>query len=185
MTNAEASHSGETSLRSRLVEGLEEIFRKIPDVATTMEVGDSPLLQELEMDVWAHIPKLDEDGFDVSVQFFDGWELNILTDESSVDFFLLSKPRHAERNRKQVEAALALVACLLTPSCRLRQWYRGPNVYRGRIERLVEGRWQLVAGYGRVLWFRDFTKPRVERVLQNRHLPVGDQRCEGSSWEGG
>ena len=123
-----------------------------------------------EMEVWVKIPKSTDEGFDVCIQFFDNWEINVLAGECVVDFFLSDKKRNEERNRKRIDEAIDLAIRLLTPRCRVRQWYRGNEVYKGYVEAETSGVWKVEAVYRRPLWCRKLFAGKTERILKNNLL---------------
>jgi len=157
----------DASIREYFLGGLDSLIEDIPGLRGKVEIVQDA---DGDMAVRAMIPKADEGGFDIAIQVFDGWEVNVFAGECCVDFFLSAKEKHSLHNRQRVDAALELVRGLLGPGYRVRQWYRGELLLRGRVEKREEGRWTLRAWYRRSQWFREPFAPRSHRVFQNRYV---------------
>jgi hypothetical protein len=124
------------------------------------------------VDVLIRIPKVDESGFDITVQLCGEWEINVIAADSVVDFFLSGKPNAELSNKRTADDAVEFIHGLLGPGYRVRQAYRGGLVYRGWVEERVGDQWKVVWSYGQVLWFRQFFAARTEKVFQNNSTAV-------------
>jgi len=155
------------SSRPYFLERVHELARKHPGLAGRLEIDEHALALEGFQAVLVKIPKTEANGFDIAIQFFDNWEINILADECIVDFFLSSNEKDAANNIQRVDDALDLVVRLLGKTCRIREWYRNGSVYKGRVESLVDGEWRVEARYRRLQFFWHWFGRKTLRVYQN------------------
>jgi len=116
------------------------------------------------------IPKRDPGGFDVSLAFFDNWEIFVYADQTTVSFFLSNSPRDEAQNRQRIDECVSMVLQVLGPSHRLRQTYRGQEAYRGVLEELSATGWVAKARWSKLMLWRHFFGKKTERVFQNRFL---------------
>lgn len=150
-----------------------QLFRErvgtIPALTGKVEYEERP--EDDGPHIWVRIPKCEESGFEICIQVFDNWEVNVFAADTTVDFFLSSKPSQAASNAVQIERTINFVVALLGPGYRVRQWYRGDQVYRGRVEAQTSTGWRVEARYARLLQWQKLFAPRSEKVFQNHVLP--------------
>lgn len=136
-----------------------------PELSGKVKIEVCP--DEDDIDVHVVISMAGPTGFDVHIQFFDRWEVNVLGDECIEDFLLVDKAKFSGENRRKVDAAIDLAFGLLGTQYRLRQLYRGGRFRKGFIEEQEDGQWKSRACRQQLLWFRDFFGEATERILQN------------------
>jgi hypothetical protein len=150
------------------VDRLRERLSCIPELSDKIDWEETgSVFGDIVMDV--DIPKLTEDGFDIGILLADYCSIiQVAAEGCVVEFFLSSNPKHAQRNRQEVDRAIALVYGLLGSDYRVRTLYRGGEAYKAWFEKREGGKWKKVAWTRWLLWFRHFFANRTEVVLQNR-----------------
>lgn len=158
----------------KFVEELNTELAEFPDVLARMTITNS--FAESGADIFAEIPTNTPDGFKITIQFQKDYEINVIADECMVDFFLGEKEKDTEKNENAMRRAFNLVRRLLSPECRVHNYYRGGLLYKSYVEHEENGHWVQEAFYRRMLWGAQFFGMRSEKFLQNGMANQAQQR---------
>ncbi|MBI3878518.1 MAG: hypothetical protein HY301_00435 [Verrucomicrobia bacterium] len=132
-------------------------------LSKTPEVKHSWSIDPNEVQCSLSIPKIDEDGFDVTIEVSpDGV---VVFGEGAHQHFDTPESTHPEK----IIAALGLVRDLLSPHMRVGELRAGKSAFRWFMESLHENEWQAESSTGLLFW--NYFARRSERVLQNKTLP--------------